>query len=358
MYSTLGIDMEKSMKDVLDMQKKFIKGMEILQNMEEINVDVTSKELVFEEDKMKLYHYQPITKRPCKVPTLIIYALVNRPYMMDIQPDRSVIKNLLELGLDLYIVDWGYPTQEDRYLTIDDYINGYINDAVDHILDTTNMDKVNLIGVCQGGTFSTIYSSLYPKKVNSLTTMVTPIDFDIEDGLLFKWGKHLNIDNMVDAYGVVPGSMMNYGYIMLKPFQLMLDKYVGMVDNMDNPERMKNFMRMEKWIFDSPDQAGETLRQFVNDLYKENKLVKGTLEIGGQKVNLKNIDMPLLNIYAEYDHLVPPTSSKALNDLVSSKNKELFSFSVGHIGMYVSSKSQKEIAPKIAKWIKDYSKGK
>ncbi|MBF8983198.1 class III poly(R)-hydroxyalkanoic acid synthase subunit PhaC [Lutibacter sp. B2] len=358
MYSTLGIDMEKSMKEMLDVQKKFVKGIEVLQNLEDIEVDVTPKELVFQEDKMKLYHYENQSKRPCKVPTLIVYALVNRPYMMDIQPDRSIIKNLLELGLDLYIVDWGYPTQEDRYLTMDDYINGYINDAVDHILQSNNIDKLNIIGVCQGGTFSTIYSALNPQKVNSLITMVTPIDFDIEDGLLFKWGKHLNIDNMVDAYGVIPGSMMNYGYMMLKPFQLMLDKYVGVLENIDDPDMMKNFMRMEKWIFDSPDQAGETLRQFVNDLYKENKLVKGTLEIGEQKVDLKNINMPLLNIYAEYDHLVPPASSKPLNDLVSSKDKESFSFSVGHIGMYVSSKSQKEIAPKMAKWTKDHSKSK
>lgn len=161
---------------------------------------------------------------------------------------------------------------------------------------------------------------------------------------------------MVDAYGVIPGDVMNTGFVILKPFQLMLDKYITVLDNLDDPKQMSDFFRMEKWIFDSPGQAGETIRQFVNDLYKENKLVKGELMIGEKQVNLKNINMPLLNIYAEYDHLVPPSASKPLNDHIGSSDKEMVSFPVGHIGMYVSSKSQKEMAGKIAKWIMERSK--
>ncbi|QZY55133.1 class III poly(R)-hydroxyalkanoic acid synthase subunit PhaC [Crassaminicella profunda] len=356
MYSPFGIDIEKSIEDSLDLQKKFVKGMENLLDVEVTDSDITPKDLVYSEDKMKLYHYKPLVKNPCKVPTLIVYALVNRQYMMDIQQDRSVIKNLLELGLDVYIMDWGYPTKEDMYLTMDDYINGYMNNAVEYIRKAEKIDQLNLLGVCQGGTFSAIYSSIYPEKIKNLVTMVTPIDFDTDDGLLFKWGKHLNIDNMVDTYGVLPGALMNSGYLLLKPFQLMLDKYVNLFENMDQRELVQNFMRMEKWIFDSPGQAGETLRQFVKDLYQENKLIKGTLEIGDKKVDLKNINMPVLNIYAQYDHLVPPSATIPLNDHISSTDKELCSFPVGHIGMYVSSKSQKQMSPKLAKWLMDRSK--
>ncbi|MCT4618070.1 MAG: class III poly(R)-hydroxyalkanoic acid synthase subunit PhaC [Marinisporobacter sp.] len=356
MYSPFGIDLEKSLEDYLDLQKKSIKGIENLLDVEVTDSDATPKDLVFSEDKMKLYHYKPLVKKPCKVPTLIVYALVNRQYMMDIQQDRSVIKNLLNLGLDIYIMDWGYPTQEDMYLTMDDYINEYMNNAVEYIRKTEKVDKLNLLGVCQGGTFSTIYSSIYPEKVRNLVTMVTPIDFSTDEGLLFKWGKHLNIDSMVDTYGVLPGALMNSGYLLLKPFQLMLDKYVNLFENIDQRELVQNFMRMEKWIFDSPGQAGETLRQFVKDLYQENKLIKGTLEVGDKKVNLKNITMPVLNMYAEYDHLVPPSATIPLTDHISSKDKELCSFPVGHIGMYVSSKSQKQMSPKLAKWLMDRSK--
>ncbi|MBV1820466.1 class III poly(R)-hydroxyalkanoic acid synthase subunit PhaC [Clostridium cochlearium] len=357
MSSFMGIDVEKSFNEILQSQKKLLKGMEVMMNVDYSGSDATDKEIVYKEDKMTLYHYKPMVKSPCKVPTLIVYALVNKQYMMDIQQDKSVIKSLLKLGLDLYIIDWGYPTAEDRYLTMEDYIEGYINNVVDKICEINKVDKINLIGVCQGGTFSTIYSALHPDKIKNLITMVTPIEFDIEDGLLFKWGKYLNIDNIVDAHhGIVSGDFMNTGFLILKPFQLMIDKYVGLIENIDNPDIMGNFMRMEKWIFDSPGQAGETLRYFVKDLYQENKLVKGELMIGDKKVDLKKITMPLLNIYAEYDHLVPPSASKPLNKLVSSKDNESCSFPVGHIGMYVSSRSQREVAPKMAEWLLERSK--
>ncbi|QHI72816.1 class III poly(R)-hydroxyalkanoic acid synthase subunit PhaC [Aminipila terrae] len=351
-----GLDMQKSFDEFFALQKKMMRGMEVLMDVDDEGSDCTPKELVYEEDKMKLYHYKPLTKNTCKVPTLIVYALVNRQYMMDIQQDKSVIKNLLEQGLDLYIIDWGYPAPEDRYLTMEDYIEGYIHNTVDFICKANKVEKINIMGVCQGGTFSTIYSALHPDKIKNLVTMVAPIDFDTEEGLLFKWGKNLNIDSMVDAYGVIPGDVMNAGFVILKPFQLMLDKYITVLDNLDDSKQMSDFFRMEKWIFDSPGQAGETIRQFVNDLYKENKLVKGELMIGEKQVNLKNINMPLLNIYAEYDHLVPPSASKPLNDHIGSSDKEMVSFPVGHIGMYVSSKSQKEMAGKIAKWIMERSK--
>ncbi|OFI01499.1 poly-beta-hydroxybutyrate polymerase [Clostridium acetireducens DSM 10703] len=346
-----GIDMKASFKEMLEMQKKLISGMELMLDVKDEETDSTPKELVYEEDKMKLYHYKPLSNKVNKVPILITYALVNRYYMMDLQQDRSMIKNMLERGLDIYIIDWGYPTQEDMYLTMEDYIEGYMNNAVDYILKENNISKINLIGVCQGGTFSTIYAALNPDKVKNLITMVTPIEFDTNDGLLFKWGKDLNIDSMVDAFGVVPGDFMNWGYMLLKPFQLFLDKYVGVIENMDSPDIMQNFIRMEKWIFDSPGQAGETLREFVKELYQENKLVKGEFKLGDKKVDLNKINMPLLNVYADYDHLVPPASSRALNDLVSSKDKELIGFPVGHIGMFVSSRSKKEIIPKVSDWI-------
>ena len=268
MSRIFGLEIENSLNEVFDTQKKFIKGIDVMLNLSNAESDTTPKDLVYQEDKMKLFHYHPGVKKPCSVPTLIVYALVNRQYMMDIQQDRSLIKSLLEQGLDVYIVDWGYPGPEDRFLTMGDYIDGYMDNAVDFILRKTGKEQLNLIGVCQGGTFSTIYTALYKQKIKNLVTMVTPINFDIDDGLLNVWGKHLNIDNIVDAYGVVPGSFMNVGFNMLKPFQLMLDKYVGLLNNMDHPEVVENFVRMEKWIYDSPGQAGETLRQFIKDLSK------------------------------------------------------------------------------------------
>jgi len=351
MINPVSQNMEQIMQEIMETNRKVLKGMEILMNMSDIDVAPTAKDLVYAEDRMRLFHYKPFVKKPCPIPLLITYALVNRQYMMDLQQDRSLIRNLLEHGQDIYIIDWGYPGPGDRYLTLDDYINGYINNAVDIVRERSKLDKINLLGVCQGGTFSVIYAALYPEKIRNLVVMVAPVDFDTDDGLLHIWARDLPIDKMVDTLGVIPGDLMNIGFLMLRPFQLMLDKYVGLMDNLGNKEAVENFVRMEKWIFDSPGQAGEAIRQFVNDLYKENLLIKNRLKIGDRIVDLKKIDMPLLNVYAEQDHLVPPSASKPLNDAVSSTDKSIFSLRGGHIGIYVSAQSQRELAPKIAEWL-------
>ena len=349
-------DLQKSVTEMTTYQDKLTKGIKILMDMkaEDAASDLLEKDEVLRIGKMRLFHYKPVvtSKKLVKTPLLITYALVNRQYMMDIQPDRSVIKSFLEGGLDVYVIDWGYPTAEDMYMSMDDYINWYMDDCVDYIRKAHKTDKVNLLGVCQGGTFSTIYSALNPDKIKNLVTMVVPIDFSGNDALLFRWSKFMNIDSLVDAYGVVPGDIMNFAYLILKPLELTMNKYISMVDKMDDPEFMKNFMRMEKWVFDSPDQAGETLRQFIKDMYQGNKLIKNELVLGGKQVNLKNITMPLLCACAEYDHLVPLSASRPLLDAVGSTDTQFISFKTGHIGMYVSSQSQKAIAPQIVEWIK------
>lgn len=350
---SLALNMQKTMEEVLEMNKKLLQGVDTLLSLSDVDVALTPKELIYQEDKMKLFHYRPMSKKVSPVPVLVVYALVNRQYMMDLQQNRSVIRSWLELGLDVYIIDWGYPDRMDKYLTMEDYIDGYMNNAVDVVRSRSGQDKINLLGVCQGGTFSVIYASLYPEKVRNLAVMVTPVDFSSRDGLLFTWSKHLNVDNMVDTYGVIPGDFMNVGFLMLKPFQLTLDKYMGLLENLDNPEVVQDFLRMEKWIFDSPGQAGEAFRKFIKELFQENKLIENRLELGGRRVDLKNITMPLLNIFAEQDHLVPPSSSRPLNDAVSSKDKQMLSFPGGHIGLFVSSRSQKEVAPAVVNWFNE-----
>ena len=341
---------------------KFVKGMEILLEHPDFSVGTTPSEIVYREDKMKLIHYIPAADRLHPVPVLITYALVNRYYILDLQPDKSVIRKLLDHGFDIYLIDWGYPSGMDMYLTIDDYVNGYMNGAVDKIREMSGMDKITLMGVCQGGTLAVMYASLHPEKIKNLITLVTPVNFDTDKGLLNVWAKSLDADRIVDYYGLVPGDFLNSGFLLLDPFKLMIAKYAGMFEQIDcencnnetlrrNQEIIENFLRMEKWIFDSPDQAGETFRQFIKDCYQKNLLIKNAMTIGGKRINLKNITMPLLNVMAEFDHLVPSDASKPLGDAVSSTDKETLVFPTGHIGIFVGSKSQKEVCPKIAEWL-------
>jgi polyhydroxyalkanoate synthase len=276
--------------------------------------------------------------------------------MVDLQADRSLVRNLLKLGVDVYLIDWGYPGPTERWLTLDDYINGYIDTCVDVICRRHNLPQINLLGICQGGAFSLCYTALHPEKIKNLITMVTPVDFHIPAtagcGLLNSWCQGMDADAMVAALGNIPGDFMNYGYLMLRPFALNVGKYVDLLDIGDDEQKLRNFLRMEKWIFDSPDQAGEAWRQFMKDFYQGNKLIKGELEIGGRRVDLNRIKLPVLNVYAGQDHLVPPASSLALGDHVGTDDYTVRSFPVGHIGMYVSGKAQKDLPPLIADWLK------
>jgi poly[(R)-3-hydroxyalkanoate] polymerase subunit PhaC len=313
----------------------------------------TKKDLVYQDGKRKLHRFQQRAEKVCAVPTLVVYAMVNRYTILDLQPNRSIIRNLLDHGQDVYLIDWGYADRMDRFMTMEDYIDGFLNDCIDVIRERHQVEAINLLGVCQGGTFSAIYAALYPEKVKNFIPMVTPIDFDTKDCLLNVWASSFDADLFVDAYGNVPGDTMNSTYTMLQPFSLSVQKYINAVQIMEDTEKLTDFLRMESWIFDSPDQPGETLRRFLKDFYQGNKLVKGEFKLGGRTADLKNITMPVLNIYGDFDTLVPPASSKVLREYVGSKDVQELNYPVGHIGMFVSGKTQKTLAPKIAEWINE-----
>lgn len=350
--SPIQIRPDEALDELTRFQSKLTHGAQNLMDVGEITTGVTPKEVIYEEDKMTLFRFQaPASVVQNGVPVLIVYALVNRPYMADLQEDRSTVKGLLDAGMDVYLVDWGYPDRSDRYLTLDDYINGYLDRCVDVIRKRHRLDAINLLGICQGGTFSLCYAATHQDKVANLVTMVTPVDFQTPDNMLSKWVQYLDVDLTVDALGNIPGEMLNWTFLNLKPYRLMGQKYLDMVDVLDNPDQIANFLRMEKWIFDSPDQAGEAYRQFIKDFYQQNKLVQGGLRIGPHEVDLKNVTMPVLNIFAMQDHLVPPDASRALKDLVGTGDYSEISFKGGHIGIYVSGRAQKEVPPAIGKWI-------
>jgi polyhydroxyalkanoate synthase len=165
----------------------------------------------------------------------------------------------------------------------------------------------------------------------------------------------MDVDLLIDTLGNVPGELLNWTFLSLKPFSLTGQKYLSMVDLLEDEKQLKNFLRMEKWIFDSPDQAGETFRQFIKVFYQENGFLEGSVTIGDRQVDLENITCPVLNIYAEQDHLVPPDASRALRDLTGTKDYTELCFPGGHIGIYVSGKAQKLVPPAIAKWLDERS---
>lgn len=340
-------DFEKSFTKTIEFQEKLINNMNKMLEYEDDYSNITPRELIYTDNKLKLYRYKSQANYVSKIPTLIVSSLVKTSSIMDINQDKSFIKKLLEEGIDVHLIEWGFPTADDKYLTLEDYIDWYMDDCVDYILESTDSKKLNILGVGQGGTLATIYTALYSNKVKNLITMVTPFDFSSDDSLLFKRAKHLEVDKIVDAYGVVPSELIN------TVLYLNINKYMDLINDLDS---MSDFKTIERWMLNGPDQAGKSFKQFINDLFRDNKLIKGTMKIGRKTIDLKNIDNPILNIYADNDSQVPNAASKSIEKYVSSKDVTTMNFPTDHIGIFISKRSQKEIAPTIASWAKRRSR--
>ena len=228
--------LSKMAQDAEKAQSRARKASEVLLDDLETELAQTPYEVVYREDRIKLKRYLPRTQSGYNTPLLVTYALINRETMLDLQPGRSVVERFLDAGIDLYMIDWGYPTRKDRFLGFDDHINGYMDNVVDFIRATHQLEKINLMGICMGGTFSVIYSALHPEKVKNLVTTVTPTNFDTKKGLLHVWMEQIDVDRVVDTFGNLPADMMNLAFLLLNPARLMIDKYVGFMENMDNKE--------------------------------------------------------------------------------------------------------------------------
>lgn len=344
-------------REIEELAGRMRQGVDALARVGDVTIGSAARDAVYAEDKVVLYRYRPLddvaAERRIRTPLLICYALVNRPSMMDLQQDRSLIRGLLQRGVEVYLIDWGYPDGADRYLGLEDYVLGYLSNCVDFLRQATGQERINLLGVCQGGTLSLCYTALHRDRVRNLITMVTPVDFRTPENLLTKWVEHVDLDALVATTGNVSGDTLNAAFLALMPFRLLSQKYVDVLNQADDPKALENFLRMEKWIFDSPAQPGEMFRQFVTRFYKENCLVHGTLELGGRRVDLKNVTLPVLNIYALQDHLVPPSASQPLERLVGATDYSSYAFPGGHIGIYVSGAAQREVPQRIADWLRE-----
>ena len=321
------------------------------QFVELMTVDVghTDSEVVHAENKLKLRYYEPEEKRH-ETPIFIVYALVNRPYILDLQPDRSVIRHLLSEGFEVYLVDWGEPSVLDRSLTMDDYVNRYVDNCMQAIREHAAVDDVHLLGYCMGGTMSLMYATQYPENVRTLSLMATPLAFDGHGGILERWANHYDPDTTVDALGNLPAELLAVEFSMMDPIDQYITKYINLYENIEDTDFVRNFARMEQWIWDGVDVAGEVYREFINDIYQNNQLINGEYELAGEPIDLGDLEMPVQQIVGEYDNIVPAESSKPLHDLIASDDQRLVEFGAGHIGISVSSKAHENLWPDVCEW--------
>ncbi len=320
--------------------------------MATIDVGQTPSEIVYQENKLDLLHYESRTDEQNEMPILVVYALINRPYILDLQPDRSVIRKLLDAGHDVYMIDWNEPSRLDQHLTIDDYVNRYIDNCVDEVRERSGQDSINILGYCMGGTKSAMYAALYPEKVNALGLMAAGLCFDGTGGVLEQWGddQYFDPEDLTDTFGNAPSDLLDDGFALMDPVNNYVSKYVTLFENVESDDFVANFARMEKWLGDGIDMAGDTYAEFLEKIYQNNELYNNELYLDGEHVDIDNIDMPVLQILGEYDHLIPPEASKPFMDVIPSEDKEIIEYPTGHIGLSVSSSSHENVWSRVCEW--------
>jgi len=317
----------------------------------------TPKELIWTLNKAKLYRYVPVVPetQQHRIPLLLVFAIMNRPHVLDLRPGHSFVEYMLKRGYDIYLLDWGIPGPEDKQLKFDDYVLEYLPRAIRKVKAVSSSDEFSMLGWCLGALITTLYASLRPDDgLKNLLLLTAPLDFsDKRAGGFIRWtsDQAFNADRIVDTFGNVPGEMIDYGAKALKPVENYIGNYVNLWDNIDSPKVVEAWHAMNTWVTDIIPMTGGAYRQLINEFYKENRLMNGTLAIRGEHVDLANLRANLLNVIAEADHITPPCQSEPIMDKISSSDKQVLRVRGGHIGIMAGSGAEKNTWPHIDAWL-------
>jgi polyhydroxyalkanoate synthase subunit PhaC len=337
--------------------KRFKRAVEILTREPEPQVGLTPKEVIWTKNKTKLYRYIPTQKTLYKVPILLVYALINKPYILDLTKGNSLVEYLVNRGFDVYLLDWGTPGLEDRHMKLDDYIMDYIPKAAKKVMKTSDADEISVLGYCMGGTMTAIFAALHDElPIRNLIFLTSPFDFS-DSGLysVFLDERYFNLDKAVDTLGIIPPEMIDFGNKMLKPITNFYGPYVTLLDRSENQQFVESWKLMQKWVSDGIPFPGEAYRQWIREFYQQNKLIKGELTIRGKNVDLKNIKANVLNIAADRDHIAMPHQVEALMNAISSEDKEYVLLSTGHVSVVFGPKAVNVTYPTIGDWLEKRS---
>lgn len=337
--------------------QRALRATEVLTTDPEPEVAPTPKELVWTRNKTKLWRYLSDEPKQHKIPLLLVYALINKPYVLDLTKGGSLVEYLVNRGFDVYLLDWGQPGYEDRNMKLDDYIMDYIPRAVRKVLRKSNVDEVSILGYCMGGTITSIFAALHPElPIRNLIFMTSPFDFEKTGsyGAMLD-EKYFNIDKVVDTLGVIPPEMIDFGNKMINPVATNYGPYISLYERADNEKFIKSFKLLQKWLNDGIQFPGEAYRQWIRDFYQQNKLIKGELVIRGQKVKLENIKANVLNLSGKNDMIAQPHMVEALMNAISSKDKQYKNLPVGHTSITFGSQATKITYPTIGDWLEERS---
>lgn len=309
----------------------------------------TPKDTVLVDGTARLYRFRRGAAEPGGAPVLLVPSMINRWYVLDLREGVSLADSLVRAGLDTWLLDWGVPNDEDRYRSWDDGVRR-IARMVRRVERETGAERVTLVGYCMGATISTVYAALHPGELAGFVNLAGPVDF-AHAGLL---GELVHRDvfdpEAMTAAGNLPATMMQSGFVTLRPTQ-QIAKWVALADRGLDPSFRAAFDALETWANDNVPFPGASYVTYIRELYQENRLVRNEHVACGRRVDLSAIDCPVLTITASRDTICPPRAALALNDAVGSSDTSAIEVPGGHVGAVVGSQATKTLYPAIADWI-------
>jgi polyhydroxyalkanoate synthase len=313
-------------------------------------VGTTPADVVHRENKWRLLRYRPAPgqERKLTTPVLLVPSLINRHYVMDLLPGKSMAEDLVAAGHDVFCIDWGTPSDEDRFVTFDDVCDRYLGRAIRHVARTSPRNQAHVLGYCLGGTLAVIHAAARPEHVASLLLLAAPVSFD-DQGMLSVWARspHFDPGSIVAGFGNVPWQVMQGTFQLIRP-TLNLAKTVGLIDRAASDEFLDGFLALETWGNDNVSFPGACFREYIEQLYRGDALMKGTFAMSGRPARLEDITCPVSCIVFEHDNIVPWQSAAVLVDRIASKDKTVLKLPGGHVGAVVSKSAQRKLWPKMS----------
>ena len=317
----------------------------------------TPKELVWSLNKAKLYRYTPVVpaEERYPIPLLLVFAIMNRPHILDLRPGHSFVEFMVGNGFDVYLLDWGIPGIEDKGTKLDDYAMEYLPRAIRKMKTVSGSEQFSMLGWCIGAILTTIYAAMRPEDgLKNLLLLTAPLDFSNRNQVTFaRWTdeRYFDVEKILAAFGNMPGEMIDYGAKALKPVDNYVTNYWKLWDNLDDPRAVEAWHAMNTWVTDNIPMAGAAYRQLIVELYRKNALIQNQLYVKNELVDLSKIRANLLTVIAAGDHITPPCQSEAILGKVSSTDKETYHVPGGHIGIMAGSRAHRTTWPHIQQWL-------
>lgn len=299
------------------------------------NVATTEGTVVFENELFQLIQYQSLTKKVYERPLLLVPPCINKYYILDLQPENSLVRYAIEQGHTVFLVSWCNPDASLGHLGWDDYILNGVVKALEVVQDISGQEQINALGFCVGGTLlATALALLYgrgEKPVAGLTLLTTFLDFS-DTGVVDVYVDEAQValrEQTIGKSGLMPARDFTSTFSSLRPNDLVWNYVKSNYLKGENPPPFD----LLYWNADSTNLPGPMYCYYLRNMYLENNLrVPGKTSVAGEKIDLSKIDVPAFIYGSREDHIVPWTAAFESVALLNPKKRNRNRFVLGASG--------------------------